>query len=62
VTPVIRRNVVVKWLDVLNPTDREISAIDAVRAARSARASSIRHRTRNRCGGRPVLRLKRRAK
>jgi len=28
--PVIRRNVVVKWLDVRNPTDREISVIDAV--------------------------------
>src|SRR5207245_5423272 len=62
VIPVTRRNVVVKWLGVRNPTERAISPIGNGCAASSAAACSIRRRTRKRCGDAPVLRLKSRAK
>src|SRR2546425_3630122 len=62
VTPVIRRNTVEKWLGVQKPTTCEMWAMDSAAAASSITARSIRSRTTNRWGGRPVLRWKRRAK
>jgi hypothetical protein len=60
--PVTRRNTVVKWLGVRNPTVRAIRATERSEAASSVMADAIRLRTTKRWGGMPVLRLNSRAK
>lgn len=57
-TPTCRRNVVMKWERLLNPTRWQICATVSIEARRSSAAQLIRSRIRYRYGGTPYWALK----